>query len=78
MQNMISILQSFTKSSHIYTNHSNTSRYTVVQTRVMGFRKEFVFLGVLIREGFPKEESFISLHDIGPDLICGVPGVPKT
>lgn len=49
----------------------------MVQTRVMGFRKEFALLTVLIREGFPKEDSFISIHEIGPNLICGVPEVPK-
>lgn len=68
MQSMISILQSLTKSSHIYTNHSNARRYTVVQrTRVMGFRKEVAALAtVLVRMGFPKEESFhISLSEIG-------------
>lgn len=51
----------------------------MVQTiGVMGFRKEVVFLTVLIREGFPKRKSFyISLSEIGPDLICGVPEVPE-
>lgn len=44
----------------------------MVQIRVVRFREEFALLAVLIREGFPKEESFISIHETGPDLICGV------
>lgn len=80
MQSMISVRQNLTKSSHIYTNHSNTRRYTVVQrTRVMGFQKEVALPAVFIRVGFPKNESFhISLSEIGPDFICGVHEVPET
>lgn len=45
----------------------------------MGFQKEVALPAVLIRVGFPKEESFhISLNEIGPHLICGVYEVPET
>lgn len=55
---MISALQSLKKSNHIYTNHSNSRRNTVVQTKSDGIWKEEVaLLAVLIRECFPKEES---------------------
>lgn len=52
----------------------------VQRTRMMGFRKEVAGLAtVLIRMGFPMEESFhISLSEIGPDLVCGAHKVPET
>lgn len=52
---MISALQSFKDSNHIYENHNNTRRHTTVKaTRVMGFRKKRLLSGCIDQGGLPQ------------------------